>query len=269
MPEGNQALSTYALVALSDWQVLAGFITRYGTAQQRPTETLDAEASHSPTLLSSSSIQEALQGPFSAFLKQNIANYSYIGRIRSKCITSQQDFFKQENHADDKADVNGLTAEMLRHFSLTSLDGLQKQLDTLVTEQHQQWIDALNYWKNGLAQYFNQSNMPLSEIETQEFMSDLTATELMAEFTELKIEPPKIKNGCTTFGAYLKLKSALAVYDSLSRRLQSHTKDDVDQFLKPLLNYFSDVEKYEHQMLESQQTQAMQVLQSIGFALPT
>ncbi|HYF98172.1 MAG TPA: hypothetical protein VD770_04255 [Coxiellaceae bacterium] len=263
--QGNRPLSTFAKLALSDWKALAKLIAYYSTPiHKEPVEDENLK----PLVLTDAQLQEALQGPFSSFLKQKMREYASIGKVKAKNIITQQEFFKRDNPPDTTPDENGLTAEIASHVSIPTLNSLLDQMHQLTHEHNQQWIEANTYWKNGLAQYFEQSSMNLSEIEKQDFMTDVSATELLNQFSELKIEAPKTKQGCTTFGAYLKLKSALAVYSSLSRRLQSHTENDVNQFLKPLLNYFSDVEKYEQQMLSNQRTQALQVLQPIAYAMP-
>ena len=266
MPEqGNRPLSTYARLTLSNWGVLAKLIAHYSMPIQKALEEPD---STTPFILSESQVNEALQGPFSSFLQERMSHFASLGKVRSKVITSQQEMFKRDITPDSKPDENGLTPEIVSHISLPSLDHIFQQLEQLTHDHNQQWIDANNYWKNGLSQYFTQSNMSLSEIEAKEFMTDVSATELYNQFSELKLEAPKTKQGCRTFGAYLKLKSALAVYSSLSRRLQPHAETDIMQFLKPLSNYFTDVEKYERQMLDNQNSQVNQALQAVAFALP-
>ncbi len=268
MPEQgkrNRPLSTCAKLALSDWPVLARLITHYSTPIQKTNAALE---STKVSVLSDNQINEAFQGPFGTFLKDKVMDFASLAKVKSKHITSQQEMFKRDIVEDPKADVNGLTAIVASQISIPTLDSIFSQLEHLTHEHNEQWIEANKYWKNGLTQYFSQSNMPLAEIELEDFMTDVSATELLKQFTELKLNPPKTKLGCNTFGSYLKLKSSLAVYSSLSRRLQAHTENDVTQFLKSLVNYFSDIEKYEKQMLDNQHAQTNQVLQAVAFALP-
>ncbi len=269
MPEqGSYFLSTYAKIALSDWHLLAGYIQRYSTPIQKPAESPAETVSQQAVLLSDLQIAEALKGPYSSFLKQKMLDYGNLQRVKSKHITTQEEFFKREMNAPLPTEKDTLSAEIVKQVSKPTLESLQTQLNQITQEHHQQWVDALSYWKNGLLQYFDQSKLAFSELEIQDFNWDQSASELFKTFTESKVELPKLKKGCTTFGAYLKLKSTLAVYSSLSRRMQAHSEKEVSQVLKPLSNYFDDVEKYELQMLDSQHAQTLQILQPIAFALP-
>ncbi len=254
-------ISTYARLALSDWQVLSKLIVKHGTLFHAETKT--------PVnpLLEIETIQEAFRGPYQAFLRERLPIYSGLGRVKSKLITTQQDLLKRDSATPLPPEQTTLPAELLAGITMPMLEQIKQQLDQNTQEQYAQWQEAVNYWKNGLSQYLNQTNIVLTDIELEEFMRDETVSEVFTRYKNLSIPLPSMKNGCSCFGIYLRLKTVIAVYSSLNRRMQPHNETDIELILKPLSNYFSDIEKYERQMIENQQQLAMQIIHPIAFAL--
>lgn len=271
-------LGTQTRILLTEWKALAKVIVAHSmAAKDKPItsfadlENFDIEnlenltlatTDEIPHILSEKQINTALQGPFGAAIKQKMAAYAIIARLRLELHLNKEEIFKGKRLT--LPPEQQIPEKKLLKLSFSQIDETQTNLDQ-ITEQHdQEWQNFLQRWNEQLLAFLNKSTMPLTEREIKEFKDEDIATELLPRFSDVGLTLPKKNYAHMSFSDYLQLKAQLTVQSSLSRRHLSHTNNDIEQVLKNFSEQLTTMQNQEQQLLERQQAAIDSVIQQLG-----
>lgn len=234
----NRFFSTYSKVIINQYEPLKAIITAHTLAMDKDQE-----------ILSCQQINEVLNGPYGHFVQLAIAGYATFSKLISGLNLTQDTLFKTK-----RIDINKEVKlpQDLKNYSLTKITALEKNLGQAINEGHQVWEKQLEKWKSELLEVFKNISFPLSEIEKRDFQSKETITAVLNQYTEFKITLPKVNLKSLSFDDYLKLKTYLAIHNSLARRQNSSTHSEVMHTLKKLMPALTKIEKKEKEIFQQQ-----------------
>lgn len=267
-------LSTQARILISEWKELAKCIISHSTPlHEKPItnleelENFDIEnlenitlgtSSEDTHILSEKQITVALQGPFGAFLNQKIASYAKVARFRLEIHLKSEELFKGKRTT--LAAEDQISEKQLKKITFSELTATQKQLEDLVVEHENEWLEFIKNWTETLIEYFKSSNLPLTDREIKDLYDENLATEILPRFSDLSMQLPKKKYPTMAFIDYLILKSHLAIQSSLSRRHLSHEELDILDILRNFKPQFELMKQQEEALLSSQKALTEEVV---------
>lgn len=257
--ETDSFISTDAKVLINDWQVLHNLIE---THTQLTTSKIDeTKAITLTTLLSERQLTDALTGPYQQFFKQKLSAYSAIAKLRLELSMRQDDSLKVE--LNDDQETNSAFNSLVEKYSVSDINKMQSELDQLTHEHDGQWNTQLNQWNQQLLASLTASQIPLNDIEIQEFQDNEPLSELIGRFTDLNIDLPKLDFPNFTFECYLKLKLELAIRSSLNRCHKAHESSDISHMLKKFKDDFAHINQQEKELANKQKAETQKIVQPI------
>lgn len=256
--ESNDFISTDAKVLINDWQALHNIIeahTQLTTAKRK-----DTASNLLTTLFSERQLTDALTGPYQRFIKQKLSAYATIARLRLELTIKQDDSLKIK---EDEQQINPVLGSLVEQYSTNDINKMQSALDQLTNEHDEQWQAQLDQWHQQLLTSLTANNMPLTAIEIQEFQGKEPLSELIACYTDLNLDVPKLNFSDFKFEQYLKLKLELAIRSSLNRRHEAHTTADINRLLKKFKSEFEHIRQQEKTLLDQQHAETQKIIQPI------
>lgn len=254
-------VSTSAKVFLNDWGALRDIISKHTMLVKDAANPDVTPQNPATSLFSDRQMDDALNGPYQSFIKQKMAAYATLSKVRFKLTVQQDENLKEFTHSEE--DQNELNA-FLGQTSLSNLDKMQNELDELTRTHHQAWQAQLTDWRNSLVSSLNQANLPLTDREVEELNHQEPASELFARFVDLKIETPKKLDHADDYSKYYTLKTMLAISSSLARQHKPSTEKDIEPILKKLKSNFEAIHQSEKTLIKTQQGETDAVVQPIA-----
>lgn len=250
-------VTTSAKVFLNDWVALRDIINEHVTLIKEAANADAALANPATALFSDQQMDDALNGPYQAFIKQKLSAYAKIARVRLKLTVDQDENLRAEKHPEQD---NPALDALIENISTNDLDNMQSELDELTKAHHAMWQSQLSEWKNHLAHDIQQKNVLLSDLEMKELEDQEPASELLNRLIDLKIELPKKINRANNYKHYYTLKTKLAVFNALSRQHKPHTNADIEAITKTLKPSFNDIENAETALVNAQRLETEAII---------
>ncbi|MDF1759588.1 MAG: hypothetical protein P1U40_03525 [Coxiellaceae bacterium] len=251
-------IPTYVRVMISDWSNIARFISEHARPMKDKVNPDENQQNYVP---SETQVNDAMNGPYNAFIHQCISGFAKIARVRIEHTRKDSDFFIEEATENNPSDI---PERLLKQTSAAECDNLSKQLNDQVATFTQQWRDAADHWVTQVQQQLVSQDLPLSEIEITELKDDEPLSDILDRYTELKVDQPKLPKEMN-FAVYYKLKATLAVHSVLSRLQKPHTASDIDKHIKPLKKVFETFTEEQNQILASQQQQIAEIIAPVDY----
>jgi hypothetical protein len=258
---------TQARILMTEWKALAKLIIAHSAiVKEKPIaniedlENFDIEnlenltfstTNDLPDVLTQKQVQTALQGPFGALLKDKMAAYAKIARLRLEIHLAKEELFKNKRAV--KPESEQISAKKLDKLSVEQLDLIQHNLDMLTEQHDQEWREFIHHWSEQLLNFLNESRTGLTEREIDEFYHEETSTALLPRFIELGLKLPQKEYPQMSCVDYLHLKAILMIQSALSRQHLPHDDSEIQLKLKNFKSDFSDMEKQEQQARADQQ----------------
>lgn len=251
--------ATYSRAILSELKDLADLIRKYSNA----TKEKDNALSITPILLSTEQINLALSNPQNA-IKPGIVAHAILIKLHRDIIANleQADIQRRlmrENIAKLRERLPG-TAEIQKEElseSIAALENMQKKTNALQKQLQERekeveklraelskftidcdhdWDVYREFYLKALVIEIEQAEVPLTELEKAEILSQDSLPEVLHRFQTLNIDiPSQLNTEKLNFVTYFKLKGYLAIHASLSRRLLPTKPEDILKILKRLL----------------------------------
>ncbi len=245
--------STYARVVLSNSESISSLIRKYSLA---PSETRQASLGITQlALLTLKQIHEALLNPQNS-IKPSIAAYAEVVKAHREIIVAQQQAYgelllieenlkllREKYDQADKHQQKELTKainkleDLYKNLSTiqlnlaqleTELYNFESRIATLTTECDQDWDTYRQKFLEEVASNIEKGDVPLTDLEKAELLTQDIWIELIRRFKDLGIEiPPYIEVNNPNFKTYFQLKTYLAIHASLSRRMLPHSAEDI------------------------------------------
>lgn len=246
-------INTYQRVLLSDWQPMAKLLFKHSSLLKHGGYSEQAFNEDPTHVLTEQQIQDALQGPYSAYFLAHIKTYSLLARWRMAAHIDKDDSLKDNlDSIDPTLKINPKKIEALGEDGLKDL---QDHLNELVELHGQQWEGQLFFWQMSITGALRNEGLELAEIESDDFSAPEPLSELLERYEGLNITPPKTAFPLS-FADYFRLKAYLLIHSTLSRQHQTHDDKAIQKYLKALKKPLAEVEKAEKQ-LAAQQQQAL------------
>lgn len=255
----NHFLGTYGKSFLVDWVVIADMI-RDKTYWIKETLAADGPTKENQ-LLSDQKIDDALNGPYQLFFKIHLNAYAKISKLEAALTISQDEQFKESEHA---ADITlGLPKFLIERNDFSSLKELRDQLNTQ-TKAHYEALEQANMdWKNTVIAELKVVDIQLADVELQELNTNQPATELNDRFINLNLPAPKLPKNPFDFAQYWMIKTVLAIHSTLSRLQLPHTEKEIDGKLKSMRHTFKKIQDAEKTLLDTQSSALKKLLTPI------
>ena len=248
----DYAISTYARVVLSNWQALAKLFVVRSTEIKDLANPFSAPAADEPLdILSDEQIAAVLAGPYAPFFRLKMAAYARIAQLKMELTIKEDELWQAANHESK------VSAGQLEATSTAELDTKLKQLSEQLDQHYQQWQHQMGIWQQDILMKLNMLDVGLSDLEIKEFKDEETLPELLARFTELSLDKPKMKSDQINFEAFFRLKATLLIHSSLSREHKPHATEDIQKILKQLKSELTNIAKLEKQLLAHQQQETL------------
>ena len=142
--------SSYARILISDWKVLAELVNNHTafikkTAQGKaPTTSLEDP----PEILDQRQLEDAVNGPYSAFFKTAFSAYARLSRVKMELNLRENEVFK-DGRAEISPDLK-LPSKLIEGLNFAKLDEIANLLNDITREHNDQWLQALSAWCNTL-----------------------------------------------------------------------------------------------------------------------
>jgi hypothetical protein len=269
--------STQARILMAEWVILAKLIMAHSIpAKEKKVvsiedlESFDIEnleninfgtSEELPHIMAEKNINIAMQGPFGAMLKEKMAVYAAISRVRLEIHVSKEELFKTKRTTPEEQRI---PEKKLEKLSFSLLDELQNQLDELTQQHDQEWQEFIQSWTDALLAFFTQSQLTLTEREVKELKDEDIATELLPRFIEVGLKPPKPSYPQMSCTDYLQLKAFLTIQSALSRQHLPHDDAQIQQKLLGFKSELAKMQKQEQELLAEQKNLSAEILSRIN-----
>jgi hypothetical protein len=255
-------INTYQRVLISDYPTIAKLLYKHSCFLKDGGYN-EEEFNADPTnVLSEKQIQDAIQGPYSAFFLSKIQVFTIIARLRMAAHIEKEDSLK-DNLTTLEKDFE-IDPKKLEDFPSDEVTKLQEQFDELVTSQYQQWEGQLFFWQMSLTGAMRESGVAVTEMEADEFAAAEPITEILDHYKDLNLEPPKVSYPLS-FADYFRLKAYIAIHSALSRMMQPHTPKDIEKHMKALKKTLQEVEQKEKELAAAQNAETDEFLKPLAF----
>lgn len=255
-------INTYQRVLISDWPTIAILIFKHSCLLKEGgynKQQFDA----SPTnVLSERQIQDALQGPYSAFFINKIKSFAILARLRMATHIDKEDSLKDNLSSLDKA--LELDPKKLESFPADEVSKLQEEFNGLTNDHCQQWEGQLFFWQMSLTSAMRDSGVSITEMESDEFSECEPVSELLDRYNDLNLTPPKVDYPLS-FADYFRLKAFMTIQGALSRMHLPHDTKDIEKHMKALKSALNEIEKKEKELIKEQQIETDELLRPISF----
>lgn len=248
--------STTNLALINEWPSIRSIIaTNASTIATK--QKLDVEAFENlMPLISAEQFDDAVRGPLHPFINKLLSTYALIAKVKLKLIISQDENLgphirNQEVDLPDSINI--------KETNQAALDKMRYNLDELAKEQHQHWQEQIEGWGQQLVMQLTMNDISLSEMEINSLSQLETRSELEAQFTDLHLDLPKLKNDRLYFADYFRLKVILAIRSSLSRQHKAHELADIQKLLKIVKNDFKQISQQEREIITKQHQEIDQI----------
>lgn len=272
-----QNVTTHVRLLLSEWKALAKLIVTHSTpTKDKPItnledlESFDIEnlenlvleaPNENPPILHEKQILVALQGPYGTLIRQKMAAFAYITRLRLELHLSKEEVFKSRRATLPEEDQ--ISPEKIVELSFSTLDNYQKELESMTEQHNEQWLHFIGHWNNEFMGFLVKESIKLTERESKEFQDEETPSEILPRFIEVGLKLPKPEYAEMNFSEYLELKGRLIIQSSLSRQHLSHTDTDINKIIKKFDKSFANMQKQEKRLVQEQQNLTQSVLKMI------
>ena len=270
-------LGTQARILMTEWQALAKLIVAHSTpAKDKPITNLEelesfdidslenitfSTAEEIPHILAEKHIQAALQGPFGSLIKEKMAAYAKISRLRMEIHLSKEELFKTRRA--EQPESERIPAKKLEKLSFSQLDDLQQQLDELTEQHNREWQEFIQQWTDHLIDFFSEAHLALTEREIKELKDEDIATELLPRFIEVGVKLPQKSYPQLSFTDYLYLKAMLTTQSALSRQHLAHDDAEIQQALSGFKSGFAQMREQEQLLSDQQKKMTASLISSL------
>jgi hypothetical protein len=267
---------TQARILISEWKALAKLIISHSIpAKEKPIlniedlESFDIEnleninfgiADELPHIMAEKNIQTALQGPFGGMIRDKMAAYARLTRVRLEIHLSKEELFKNKRA---KPEAERIPEKKLEKLNFSLLDEMQHQLDELTEQHNEQWREFIQHWTEMLIDFFAESKLLLTEREVKELQDEDVTTDLLPRFIEVGLKLPQKDYKQMNCADYLYLKMLLTTQSALSRQHLAHDDAQIQQKLQGFKSQLTKMQKEEQTILEEQKKQSTAVLSAV------
>ena len=267
---------TQARILISEWKALAKLIISHSiAAKEKPILNIEDLESFDianledinfgapdelPHIMAEKNIQTALQGPFGGLIKDKMAAYARLTRVRLEIHLSKEELFKNKRAKPEGEQIPEKKLEKL-NFSL--LDNIQHQLDELTEQHNEQWREFIQRWTEILIDFFAESKLLLTEREIRELQDEDVATDLLPRFIEVGLKLPQKDYKQMNCADYLYLKMLLTTQSALSRQHLPHDDAQIQQKLQGFKPQLAKMQKEEQKIFEEQKNQSSTILSAV------
>lgn len=203
-------------------------------------------------LLTDTQIDDALNGPMQPFFQSHLAAYLELCKLSAAATFTSDENLKELTKNIDP--TFGVPKKFLDD-NIEKLSDKRKALDKLTVEHHDAWLNAILQWNTQVLEAIKKSDVALTEMEINEFITNQPLSELSTQFTELKLTPPKLSKDEFNFQDYFTLKAILVVHSALHRMHLPSQDDDVMQKIKSLRDTLKTIRKEAQTLISAQQKQ--------------
>jgi len=249
----DHELGTFEKVLLQDWTVIRDMIiakTKF-VKEQIHADTDDQSAIGN--LLTDIQLNNALNGPFQTFFKHHLAAYAKIAHVTMALSIFKGEVLKRKDF-DGEVDY-GIPETALTHHDFSTLKQARQSLDTMTQDHMMLLTSQIEAWSEILLTTLQQNDLPLNDIEIQNFLANETITEINERLIDLKIELPKLKKTDLNFTQYYQLKLTITIHSALSRMHQPNTNKEIQNILQHCKKSLKHILQAENQLHSEQQTE--------------
>ncbi len=261
-PVFPEFITTYQRVLISDWPIMAKLIFKHSHPLKEGGYKEANFKNNATNVLSERQIQDALQGPYSAFFLSQLKAFSIIARLTMVVKINKEDALKDNYtslHPEFKIDP-----KKIENFQSTEVTHIREAFDELTNNQCQQWEGKLFFWQMSVTGALKINGVNISEMELDEFNAPEPLSELLARYDNVNITPPKVTYPLN-FTDYFHLKAYLTVLSALSRQHLPHGEKEIEKHMKALKKPLKDIEKEQAELLKEQEAAVHDLLQPLHF----
>ncbi len=275
-PSSPSFFGTQARILISEWKALAKLIISHSIpAKEKPILNIEDLESFNienledinfgtsdelPHIMAEKNIQTALQGPFGAMIKDKMAAYARLTRVRLEIHLCKEELFKNKRA---KPEAEQIPEKKLEKLNFSLLDNMQHQLDELSEQHNEQWREFIQHWTEILIDFFAESKLLLTEREIRELQDEDVATDILPRFIEVGLKLPQKDYKQMNCADYLYLKMLLTTQSALSRQHLAHDDAQIQQKLQGFKPQLAKMQKEEQKILEEQKNQSSTILSAI------
>lgn len=267
--KASPLINTHSRIMIGQWNKLSQLVDKYSSPvkEQQAIEnsgdiddddffSLEEPTEEKPKVLSKDNIEEALRGPYQAFLHNIMASYALICRLRFELHIEKEDVFKGKRAQLPKEDQ--LPKQKIDNLKFSQLDEAQQQLEQLCDDYYQQWHALIHQGIDQLTEQCAQQGCHFTELEIKEFHDEEPLSELKARFAEINLTLDPVNFESMNVRDYLQLKSKLSLHNALNRQHQSSDEKTLQKLIKNLQKLFNNIAKQEKKLLAAQAKEAAQ-----------
>lgn len=232
-------------ILINEWPALREIMAEITTTRkqrqvQNPNDTLFV-------LLTDEQVHNAFFGPYHGLVQTLAEAYVLISKLRTHLTISQDENIK----GFIKSTQIDLPESIKTDINAASLDKLQYQLDKIAREHFAQWQEQEINWRQQVIMQLTMNEVNLSDLEINELTQPETLSEVLNLFTDLNLEPPKLKTDYYTFSDFLHCKAIICIHSALSRQHKPHSMEEIEKPLKRLKNDFKQINNEQNELLKA------------------
>jgi hypothetical protein len=252
-------------VAANDYDAYARMLITFAMPQicqlllEESGQTAESASGGLPSIVSQSQIEAAFLNPLNHFIKSNMSLGAEALKLRNEIAfqvlpdCQQVDAMIEQMAAqlktsgardnpqafkDAQTKLKKYSEEVAQLFEEAKQlekqsQELQEQSAKLVLEQHHTWKEYRRTYSKELCKALEEKGVPLNNFEKEAILRDDCVAEIIRQYENLSLSLAISKEKLHEKASYLfHLLAWFAIHASLARRLESHTPDDINQWLE-------------------------------------
>lgn len=249
--------SSYTRTILSEHQKFVQLVRKYSDPKAAIVRELDKDIKEL-NIITAKALADAITHPHAGFIAYTIGTLGeYLRAIRA-IVEAKNDIIEEKLYIEETVRrfqdnlgnleggefdkltevVGKLEDQYVRLIEMDNkLDDNYERLTvviddvvSVISQQDSEWDSYRDAFHQKIISSLDELAFPLSEIEQNEILSQDSWESMLQRVRDLKIELPKdLDVSNPSYGTYFQLKVYLAMYSSLSRRMQPSTPEEIAQ----------------------------------------
>jgi len=259
-------ISTYARVIVTNWPTLNRILFfRTSTIKDQLKQDNATDTPQPPKLLTNERFNDALNGPFSRYLKSFLSAFSVIAHINQQTVQHNDGAFKLP--AETTLNNYQLDKNVVKKISNNECEKIAEEISKLMIEADDTWSDYINEQCSILMEALRGLHIELTDTDQQDFLNIYTISELIDRLTDMNIETD-INESTQPFDfkEYFKLKCKLAIYSHTSRQHQTPNAKSIHKTIEALEPQLNTISSQEKETVSRYQNKIDDIIKPIAFA---
>jgi hypothetical protein len=210
-------------------------------------------------------LQQINLGPFQPFIRRVFHAYGTVSHFKQQSSEHNESVFKNEKKTSRT--LHPLTKDEVDKVSLSQAERITESLNEKVYQHNKEWDNHFSEWADLLLHTLSDIGIQASELEQNEFHTQMPIDELLDVLQAAKIEHPGLKKAAHyDFKHYFSLKCRYLIYNNLSKNHQVIETKTISEHLKKIKPALQTVHQNEVEILKNIQHDYNEILKSIAFA---